>query len=228
MVVRALKKVKGYNFAASIKVNERHDIVMQKHGQEEWLKVSGSAFKLTKGRALHHGTLLCSSPHLHLISALLRSPGRHYIQAKGVESVRSKVGNLTTIKSQVETERLRTAIIDRVVEEFLDLYEQGETTADKDFHADVSDDDCREENNSTIASGVSEIMTNEWRFGQTPRFDFHSGEIDGLQVFFHANRGAMGTIKVAGYASQNASSFEAKPNRRTDLNTVRDWEAVLT
>jgi lipoate---protein ligase len=228
MVVRALKKVKGYDFPASLKVNARHDIVMQKHGQEAWLKVSGSAFKLTKGRALHHGTLLCSSPHLHLISALLRSPGRDYIQAKGVESVRSKVGNLTTIKSQVETERLRTAIIDRVVEEFLNLYEQDEMTADKDFQVDVSDDDCREENNTAIAAGVSEIMANEWRFGQTPRFDFHSEKVDGLQVFFHANRGAMESIRVAGYASRSGPSFEAKPSGQTDLNTVRDWKAVLT
>ncbi|PKS06883.1 hypothetical protein jhhlp_006729, partial [Lomentospora prolificans] len=57
-------------------------------------KVSGSAYKLTRLRSLHHGTCLLSSPNLGNISSYLRSPAEPFIKARGVESVRSKVRNV--------------------------------------------------------------------------------------------------------------------------------------
>jgi lipoate-protein ligase A len=111
MVVRALRKL-GVERA---RVNERHDIVLdQGHEKREAdpqdthrtpytvddgtlpkpLKVSGSAYKLTRLRALHHATTLLSSPNLHIIPQYLRSPAKKHIQAKGVESVSSPVGNI--------------------------------------------------------------------------------------------------------------------------------------
>jgi len=112
MVVRALRKL-GVHRA---RVNERHDIVLdQGHvrrepadvhdthrtpytvdddGGSRPLKVSGSAYKLTRARALHHATLLLSSPNLPIIPRYLRSPARAFIQAKGVESVSSPVANV--------------------------------------------------------------------------------------------------------------------------------------
>jgi lipoate-protein ligase A len=111
MVVRALRKL-GVDRA---RVNERHDIVLdQGHEQRASdpqdthrtaytvddgtpprpLKVSGSAYKLTRLRALHHATTLLSSPNLHIIPQYLRSPAKKHIQAKGVESVSSPVGNI--------------------------------------------------------------------------------------------------------------------------------------
>lgn len=103
MVVRALGKtgVKG------ARVNCRHDIVMDVPpvsppsprsfaGDEnhKTFKVSGSAYKLTRLRSLHHGTCLLSSPNLARISSLLRSPAEPYMVARGVESVRSPVRNV--------------------------------------------------------------------------------------------------------------------------------------
>lgn len=96
------------------RVNERHDIVLDQGFNHRGadpkdlhktaytshdpamrpLKVSGSAYKLTKGRALHHGTCLLTSPNLRNISQLLHSPARPYIKAKGVESVSSPVTNI--------------------------------------------------------------------------------------------------------------------------------------
>jgi lipoate-protein ligase A len=110
MVVRALRKL-GIDRA---RVNERHDIVLDQ-GQEKMnvdvkdthvtpytsmsceippLKVSGSAYKLARNRALHHGTALLQSPNLATIPLYLRSPAKSLITAKGVESVSSKVGNI--------------------------------------------------------------------------------------------------------------------------------------
>lgn len=100
------------------RVNERHDIVLDQGNllaEEDWpnpldmhrsrfepegdngppLKVSGSAYKLTRQRALHHGTCLLTCRDLSGISKLLRSPARPFIKARGVDSVRSPVGNVS-------------------------------------------------------------------------------------------------------------------------------------
>lgn len=114
MVVRALRSL-GVSGA---RVNCRHDIVIDvptaslpasetppsppscpanappPAAQElSTFKVSGSAYKLTRLRSLHHGTCLLSSPNLGTLGKLLRSPAEPYIKARGVESVRSPVRN---------------------------------------------------------------------------------------------------------------------------------------
>lgn len=111
MVVRALRE----NGIERARVNERHDIVLDqghnRHTHESSdlhrtpftsddptaprsIKVSGSAYKLTRRRAMHHGTCLLSSPNLSIIPRYLRSPARPFVKAKGVESVSSPVGNI--------------------------------------------------------------------------------------------------------------------------------------
>jgi lipoate-protein ligase A len=111
MVVRALRKL-GVDRA---RVNERHDIVLDQGKQKgnsdpqdthrtaymaddgvgpQPLKVSGSAYKLTRNRALHHGTCLLNSPNLNVIGDILRSPAKPYLMARGVESVSSPVTNI--------------------------------------------------------------------------------------------------------------------------------------
>ena len=112
MVTRAIRKVNP-----RARVNERHDIVLdqgsimndkarpdpedmhctmyhQSSKDRPPLKVSGSAYKLTRLRSLHHGTCLLASNDLPAVSRLLNSPARSYIKAKGVESVRSPIGNV--------------------------------------------------------------------------------------------------------------------------------------
>lgn len=112
MVVHALR---GCGVGRA-RVNARHDIVLDQ-GQRGTdtnpedphstpyeatdfdvprpLKVSGSAYKLTKNRALHHGTCLLSSPNLNVIPHYLHSPAKPFMTARGVESVSSPVGNIS-------------------------------------------------------------------------------------------------------------------------------------
>jgi lipoate-protein ligase A len=110
MVVRSLRQL-GVDRA---RVNERHDIVLDQGTQKfsvdksdthkttytnknagpPPLKVSGSAYKLSRNRALHHGTALLQSPNLDIIPHYLHSPAKNFITAKGVESVSSPVGNI--------------------------------------------------------------------------------------------------------------------------------------
>ena len=112
MVTEAIRDV---NLRA--RVNERHDIVLDQGKlleEGKWphpmdmhatryetlgdtgppLKVSGSAYKLTRQRALHHGTCLLTSRDPSRISLCLNSPARPFIKARGVDSVRSPVGKV--------------------------------------------------------------------------------------------------------------------------------------
>jgi lipoate-protein ligase A len=144
MVVRALKRIGAVN----TRVNERHDIVL---GQEPGdkppstvvsggdrnadpespreertpraLKISGSAYKLSRFRALHHGTCLVDSPNLDQISAFLRSPARPYIKARGVDSVRSPVGNVSRAVPATHGVDLMQRLITHIMAEFAQLYD---------------------------------------------------------------------------------------------------------
>ena len=110
MVVRALQSV-GVQQA---QVNARHDIVLGSSGSAVPRKISGSAYKLTRLRALHHGTCLLSSPNLQIISRYLQSPAKPYIKARGVESVSSPIGNVG-VSNELFT--------DAVLREFASTYE---------------------------------------------------------------------------------------------------------
>ena len=221
MVVRALQGVNPFDFNAEIKVNERNDIVMKKIGESEWLKISGSAFKLIRGRALHHGTLLYSSPYLEKISGLLRSPGRDLIRARGVESVRSKVGNLLWTGPAEKKDELRDAVIEAITHEFGRMY--GARTGTRE----VSDEDVYAKCSSKIADGVREMMANEWRFGQTPKFEFESGIVGEAneedQINFHANRGVV--ERLSSRVGHGGEEVFEDPQLR--LHTVRDWGKTL-
>ena len=225
MVVRALVKLQQqYTINAEIKVSDRHDIVLRRHGAEGnkedgWSKISGSAFKLTKGRALHHGTLLFASENLGSISGLLRGQGREHIRAMGVESVRSKVANLAAIKDVEERDRLRDAIIDSVSKEFAVMYDRPlgkEPTLLGDYDAT---------GNAKVATGMEELMTDEWRFGQTPRFDFSNGPVDGFELGLHANRGLVERVTLK--EIDTGEQADRALDQELRIWEIQDWSDAL-
>ncbi|KAK4987618.1 hypothetical protein LTR66_007554 [Elasticomyces elasticus] len=120
------------------------------------LKVSGSAYKLTRGRALHHGTCLLTSPNLNIIPDYLHSPAKPYIRARGVESVSSPVGNIG-----VSTTEFTKA----VQQEFASMYHR---EADLDAQ-EVGDDQFEV---ASIRKGYQELKSLEWTYLQTPQFMF--------------------------------------------------------
>ncbi len=133
MVVDALHRL-GVQKA---KVNERHDIVLDIPANDveslgpavhqslaasrdlniKPLKVSGSAYKLTRLRSLHHGTCLLNSPNITNISQYLRSPAKPFIKARGVNSVSSPITNVNVANEDFER---------AVVAEFQKMYGSGE------------------------------------------------------------------------------------------------------
>jgi lipoate-protein ligase A len=150
MVVRALKTLG----VEGVRVNSRHDIVQDVgEKKDETFKVSGSAYKLTRSRSLHHGTCLLSSPNLSRLSGFLRSPAEPFIKARGVESVRSKVRNVG-----VQYPSFLAAVVD----EFQGMYgtvEGGSRAVGSDA-LDIPE----------VKKGVDELRSSEWIYGQTPQF----------------------------------------------------------
>lgn len=121
MVVRALHRVG----ATTTSANDRHDIVMSLGEEEEEevpRKISGSAFKLTRSRALHHGTCLLDTPNIDNLGSFLRSPARDYIKAKGVESVRSPVANVSKVFTDASIPFSIQGAVESIMEEFARLY----------------------------------------------------------------------------------------------------------
>lgn len=169
MVVRALRNLD----VARSRVNERHDIVLDQGsssfggywGAEEdthstpWqtdnprsLKVSGSAYKLTRQRALHHGTALLNSPNLNVIPHYLRSPAKGSITGRGVESVSSPVGNILLDNDD---------FIEEVQSEFRNIYggPQGAETVSDEWMSIQA-----------VKKGWEELTSPEWTYLQTPQF----------------------------------------------------------
>ncbi|TQS38063.1 hypothetical protein Golomagni_01437 [Golovinomyces magnicellulatus] len=153
MVVQALKQLG----VPKVRVNERHDIVIDRSEQNKTLekpyKISGSAYKLTRSRSLHHGTCLLSSPHLKTISQYLDAPAKTFIKARGVASVSSPIMNVGISNLDFQT---------AVVHQFCSMYSTVKPL--------LVDNDL--EKIPEIADGLAELKSSDWIYCQTPQFTF--------------------------------------------------------
>ncbi|OAQ79691.1 lipoyltransferase [Purpureocillium lilacinum] len=239
MVVRALKSLGR----PMTRVNQRHDIVMDVGGSRSrttattassTFKVSGSAYKLTRLRSLHHGTCLLRSPNLSGISGMLRSPAEPFIKARGVDSVRSPVRNLDLDNADFE---------DAVVEQFRQMY------GDFDVRAEFGSDALAVDK---IKAGYEELGSRSWTYGQTPRFTFctHPFEDDPrarpdlpfdvsinpkrvhstvnadsqqLKIHFEARHGLIEQFSIEGDEGADTESLI-----KSSLHDVGDWTERLT
>ncbi|KAL4959330.1 putative lipoate--protein ligase [Aspergillus stella-maris] len=185
MMVRALHRVGAVN----TRVNDRHDIVMQTDIPR---KISGSAFKLTRFRALHHGTCLLDSPNINDLGSYLRSPARNYIKAKGVESVRSPVANVSSAFEDAPAGFSIQAVIANVMEEFAQLYQTSPDAVRRAQRAHAVEQELYAGNDwvagtvgdfeadavPQIKKGLDELRSREWKYTQTPQFTFSTYPIE--------------------------------------------------
>lgn len=80
------------------------------------LKISGNAFRKSGNTALHHGTLLVSGCADKMEKYLRPSPLK--LAAKGVDSVRSRIGFLRDINSSIGTADLALSVAESFSEEY--------------------------------------------------------------------------------------------------------------
>ncbi|KAJ4994212.1 lipoate-protein ligase a [Stagonosporopsis vannaccii] len=228
MVVRALRK-QGIERA---RVNERHDIVLdQGHekrpsdpddthrtpytidsGVPKPLKVSGSAYKLTRQRALHHATTLLESPNLHVISQYLRSPAKHNIEAKGVESVSSPVSNIG-LDLEAYQKRLQ--------EVFAMMYAKDGKV---DIAAMVGDEFLHIPD---IRKGYDELRTQDWMWAQTPQFDVKLDFVNGPDITMNVHHGVIKSFGVETGLLDETHDDLRSALVGTKLQDVTDWSMLL-
>mmetsp|Transcript_11012 Transcript_11012/g.45855 ORF Transcript_11012/g.45855 Transcript_11012/m.45855 type:complete len:302 (+) Transcript_11012:4012-4917(+) len=180
LIADALKS----GFGINAEVNERNDILVDRK------KVSGAAYRLTGGRAYHHGTLLVDSSLERLKRSIL-SPELRKISTKATDSVRSKVMNLREVVKGLTVDKVSHEL-ERTVRTKLGISEPVITIRS----ADMTEEDIEE---------IEKLKQKSWLFGETPKFkvsyemDFSWGEV---QVDMEIERG--GKVTYCSFAGPNA------------------------
>ena len=236
MVVRALRSLG----VSRSRVNERHDVVLDQGSEAKEigidpedthatvyqvrdgdgprpLKVSGSAYKLTRQRALHHGTCLLSSPNLNLIPHYLHSPAKAFITARGVESVSSPVGNI-----MLRNDKFMAS----VREHFGNMYPGA--------GIGIQEVDRSWLEISGVSKGYDELRSLDWTFLQSPQFTVSSrgNGTPGIESFVDTTvpeiemtvrYGAITECKIA--LDEDSEVGKSLVGQR--LHEITDWRAAL-
>lgn len=137
------------SFGIAAERSGRNDLVLAGTGA----KFSGNAFRFTKTRALHHGTLLISVDRERMARYLAPSPEK--LRAKGIESVRSRVTNLAEQNPAVTVDSMAAALKTA----FGNAYGAYDAVDEALYPPDA------------LSEAAARYASWDWRFGQTPPFD---------------------------------------------------------
>lgn len=204
-----------------IMVTDRGDIVTIKDN----LKVSGSAYKLTKGRLYHHGTMLLNL-RLDVLRQLLHrdeSEVGSITSSSSVASVKSPVVNMELKKKD---------FIDAVSSGFRDAYgavketssaekepedmDENEFLGLEDFVSAFSERECETfvvdeatELPEEIIKMKNELTLWEWKFGTTAKFTHCFAHPDGkLTVEFDVAKGKLEAVRLEGGDDRTKEALE--------------------
>lgn len=173
IVIDALHRL-GVNASAS----GRNDLVMET--AEGPRKISGSAYRETRDRGFHHGTLLLNADLSRLANYL--NPDKKKLQAKGITSVRGRVANLSDFMPHISHQQ----VCDAIEAAFFDHY--GERVAPEYISPDAAPD----------LPGFAETFARQsswqWNFGQAPAFSHLLDERfvwGGVELHFDVEKGVI-------------------------------------
>ena len=149
IVLQGLKKlgIEGY-------ANGRNDLVVGEG--EEMRKFSGSAYKETKDRGFHHGTLLLHADLSRLANYL--NPDLKKLQSKGITSVRSRVSNLNSLYQTIDHQ----LVCDAIVEAFCEYF--GEVPVIEEISPEALPD------LPGFVEKFAQQQSWDWNFGKSPQF----------------------------------------------------------
>ncbi|QDX29743.1 lipoate--protein ligase A [Dickeya poaceiphila] len=161
----------------------RNDLVVETHDGVR--KISGSAYRESADRGFHHGTLLLEANLSRLADYL--NPDVKKLQAKGIESVRSRVANLVELLPEIDHETVCSAI----TQAFFDHY-QTQCQPER-----ISPDVVPE------LPGFDELFARQsswaWNFGQAPEFT-HTLDTrfdwGGVELHFDVERGVISRCQL--------------------------------
>ncbi len=135
-------------------VSGRNDLeVMMEDGLR---KISGSAYRETKDRGFHHGTLLLNTNLSRLADYL--NPDSKKLESKGITSVRSRVANLIELYPDINH-----AIVSKAIQDaFFDYYQ--DSAMPEIISPQIIPD------LPGFAEQFAKQSSWEWNFGQAPAF----------------------------------------------------------
>ncbi len=174
-------------------------------------KFSGNAFYQTEDFCYHHGTLLLNVD-MSMLSHYLNVSAKK-LQSKGVDSVKSRVCNLSDLSADITVESMKTALISA----FEEVYEG---TASEFTAVD----------NNKFTQAVDKFSKWEWLYGRkipfntvwTTRFDW--GEV---QMQFAVNEGVITDVKVWTDALDDAFSDKIESKLRGVKFNTDDMKTAL-
>jgi lipoate---protein ligase len=217
-----------------VKTTERNDIVASLQDRfraegagDEWFKVSGTAFKLTRGRAMHHGTLLHSSPYIDSIGSFLRSPGRDHIAAKGVESVRSPVMNLWGVKNAKIRRDLTWSLRKTIQQKWVELC--ATKPVDEVRAIEVTAGGV-EDLIPELKAEIEQLQTDSWRWEQTPGYSFDSKDVEtdgeSIRLAFEVKNGLIQSVETS---TELQARFKATLTGKNiqDISEPGGWREAL-
>ncbi|RYZ66319.1 MAG: lipoate--protein ligase, partial [Proteobacteria bacterium] len=175
----ALEKAFGIKGEAS----GRNDLIVKDADGDK--KFSGSAFRETRDRAFHHGTVLMSVDLSKLSQYLTPHPKK--MLSKGRTSVRSRVMNLEEISPGIRHEVLCPAIIESFCAHYGATAEIEHLTPENLAHL------------PGLQQRYEELKSWEWRFGHSPNFQQQLTEYLSwgfVDVFLDSEHGKISRVEV--------------------------------
>ncbi len=148
-------------------------------------KISGNAQFSTRGRMFNHGTLLFNSEIDHIVSAL--QVGKDKIVSKGIQSIRSRVANISEfLETGMTIEAFRSAILHSIFAgvEKIPTYQW----TDEDWQA-------------IKAISVERYQNWDWNYGNSPQFQIQKSErlpIGRIDVRLNVTSGRITDCKIFG------------------------------
>lgn len=138
----------------------RNDLIVTTNEGDK--KISGSAFKETRDRSFHHGTLLINADMTKLGQYL--NPNKKKLESKGITSVRARVVNLQDLNPAITHEALSS----RIIEEFFAYYqtECPIEILDHQFLVTLPE----------LTTHFQKMSDWNWRFGEAPQFNHQMSE----------------------------------------------------
>lgn len=160
----------------------RNDLVVEVN--EQPYKISGSAFKESKDRCFHHGTMLMSVDLGRLGTYL--TPDEKKLEAKGIKSVKSRVLNLTEISPNIDHPKF----VDALVNAFFEFYQA---------RCDIEylDNDALQTIDS-LQAYYQKLKSWDWIFGKTPHFKNRLKERfswGGVELFLDTEKGRIKQVQ---------------------------------
>lgn len=162
VILQALKK-----FGIEGQVSGRNDLLVP--SEDGGRKFSGSAFREKSDRAFHHGTVLMKADLSRLAQYLTPSPKK--MKAKGKESVRARVTNLTEIAADLEHE----GFVQATIAAFEDVYQAKAEIAVLDG--------LKMEQIPELKAQYENLKSWEWLYGRTLDFNQQMDEYLNLGFF---------------------------------------------